>query len=88
MIEDERVASRIRDWICKFAAGTFCRQFPSTNVGNFGVRWHSEATTALWIAFSRTEASNLQPQYPKRRRCLALPAHSKRKKINVKRVNC
>jgi hypothetical protein len=50
-------------------------------LGNFGVRWHSEAATALWIAFSRTEASNLRPQYPMRRRRFALPAHSKKEDL-------
>jgi hypothetical protein len=75
----------------------FANQLPVNPAGKiqllgseFGVRWQSEATTALWI---RVHANLfltflVETENPKRRRRFALPAHSIRKKINVKRINC
>jgi hypothetical protein len=50
-------------------------------LSKFGVRWHSEVTTAPWIAFLRTEASNF-PSSISKAPSLLRPAGAFQKKEN------
>jgi hypothetical protein len=69
-----------------------CRQIlPAISVNklsDFGLRWHSEATTSAWDRVFANRSFNFAISIFKAPLSLRSDGALQRKKINVKRVNC